>query len=273
MTKTWARRTMQTGAIAAGLLLFAGGTASAAGGDMVSAGNNGILNGNQLQVPIQVPINVCGNAIAVAGVAGAGCHGGADANLESGGLGDMVSAGNHGIGNGNQVQAPIQIPINVCGNAIAVLGVAGAGCHGGADANIGSHHGYESTKVTEANLPGTDTVTQLAGQLPGGDVVGGLTQTLPLDGIAAADLANQGGTASTPADARAMGADQAGQPTEGAGHHEDGGDMVSAGNNGLLNGNQLKLPIQIPIDVSGNAIGILGVAGAGSHGGADANMG
>ncbi|MFD0557475.1 small secreted domain DUF320 [Stackebrandtia endophytica] len=275
MTKTWARRTMQTGAIAAGLLLFAGGTATAGGlGDMVSAGNNGVLNGNQIQAPIQVPINVCGNAIAVAGVAGAGCHGGADANLESGGLGDMVTAGNQGIGNGNQVQAPIQIPINVCGNAIAVLGVAGAGCHGGADANIGSGYGHESAQVEElGNLPGTDTVTQLAGQLPGGDVVSGLTNALPTDGLATADLANQGGTTSTPADARAMGADQSGQSTESAGHPEDSGDMVSAGNNGILNGNQLKLPIQIPIDISGNAIGILGVAGAGSHGGADANMG
>lgn len=34
------------------------------------------------------------------------------------------SHGNNGIGNGNQVYAPVNVPINVCGNAIAVLGAA-----------------------------------------------------------------------------------------------------------------------------------------------------
>lgn len=36
--------------------------------------------------------------------------------------------GNSGVGNGNQVQAPITVPINVCGNAVGVLGNAEASC-------------------------------------------------------------------------------------------------------------------------------------------------
>ena len=40
------------------------------------------------------------------------------------------TSGDHSVGGGNQVFAPISIPVVVCGNAVAVLGIAGAGCHG-----------------------------------------------------------------------------------------------------------------------------------------------
>ncbi|TMR12316.1 chaplin [Nonomuraea turkmeniaca] len=43
-----------------------------------------------------------------------------------------VTSGNGGVLSGNQVHLPIGIPINVCGNAVAVLGSAIAGCKGGA---------------------------------------------------------------------------------------------------------------------------------------------
>ena len=46
------------------------------------------------------------------------------------GLGGQNSHGNVGLLNGNQAQIPIHIPINVCGNSIAILGLANsnAGC-------------------------------------------------------------------------------------------------------------------------------------------------
>ncbi|MGK5551144.1 chaplin [Actinomadura kijaniata] len=45
---------------------------------------------------------------------------------------DIETDGSHGVLSGNQIVAPISVPVNVCGNAIAVLGIAGAGCKGGA---------------------------------------------------------------------------------------------------------------------------------------------
>jgi hypothetical protein len=49
--------------------------------------------------------------------------------------------GTGGILSGNQVIVPISIPVDVCGNAIAVVGRSGAFCRGGAA--VGSrHHGY-----------------------------------------------------------------------------------------------------------------------------------
>lgn len=46
----------------------------------ITSGDGSILGGNQVFIPINVPVNVCGNAIAVLGIAGAGCQGGASVN-------------------------------------------------------------------------------------------------------------------------------------------------------------------------------------------------
>ncbi|MDP4503662.1 chaplin [Nonomuraea sp. NBC_00507] len=43
----------------------------------ITSGSGGVLSGNQVHVPISIPINVCGNAVAVLGHAIAGCKGGA----------------------------------------------------------------------------------------------------------------------------------------------------------------------------------------------------
>ncbi|MFI7615928.1 chaplin [Nonomuraea terrae] len=60
-----------TGAVAAMTL-----AAPAAHADITS-GKGGIISGNQVRVPINAPVNVCGNGVAVFGFAVAGCKGGA----------------------------------------------------------------------------------------------------------------------------------------------------------------------------------------------------
>ncbi|SDK72210.1 Small secreted domain [Nonomuraea maritima] len=47
----------------------------------VTNGSGGVLSGNQISIPIIAPVNVCGNGIAVVGLAIAGCEGGAQAFL------------------------------------------------------------------------------------------------------------------------------------------------------------------------------------------------
>lgn len=49
------------------------------------------------------------------------------------------TSGDGSVLSGNQVIVPIFIPINVCGNAVAVIGIADAGCKGGAKVG-GGHH-------------------------------------------------------------------------------------------------------------------------------------
>ncbi|MFC1418351.1 chaplin [Streptacidiphilus cavernicola] len=53
-------------AVAAGLALTGAGAASAdAGATGVAAGSPGFLSGNLIQVPVHVPVNVCGNTVNV----------------------------------------------------------------------------------------------------------------------------------------------------------------------------------------------------------------
>ncbi|MEV8095309.1 chaplin [Kitasatospora sp. NPDC085879] len=53
-----------------GLVLAGAGAASAhgAGAHGVAAGSPGVLSGNLIQVPVHVPVNVCGNTISVIGL-------------------------------------------------------------------------------------------------------------------------------------------------------------------------------------------------------------
>ncbi|MFD7907804.1 chaplin [Kitasatospora sp. NPDC057904] len=56
-------------AAAAGLVLGAAGSAAASSGaEGVAAGSPGVGSGNQIQVPVHVPINLCGNSINVVGL-------------------------------------------------------------------------------------------------------------------------------------------------------------------------------------------------------------
>ncbi|WP_165978558.1 chaplin family protein [Actinomadura darangshiensis] len=228
--RMWAKNTARAALVAAGALAAGAAFGSTTGANaatmygggwdgghdkvnMQSSNNFGLLNGNQVYAPISIPIDVCGNAIAIAGLSRAQCKGGASVSAErsggsamdagyreggawggsGGGWGggghkvDMQTAGNFGIGNGNQVYAPISLPIDVCGNAVAVLGAAQAQCKGGAS-------------VKRAGDP---------------DVK-----------------------------------------------------MQSTGNFGLLNGNQVYIPIKAPISVCGNAVAVLGLAEAQCKGGA-----
>jgi hypothetical protein len=122
--------------------------AAAAGG---AAGSPGLLSGNLVQIPINAPVNVCGNSISVIGIldtaAGNTCvNSGSNGASAHGGATDSP-----GAGSGNLVQIPINAPVNLCGNSASGVGVgdsavdntcsngSGSGGAGGAGANGGSH--------------------------------------------------------------------------------------------------------------------------------------
>lgn len=58
-------------AAATGGLVLAGASAAAAHGaqaEGAAVGSPGVLSGNLIQVPVHVPVNVCGNTISVIGL-------------------------------------------------------------------------------------------------------------------------------------------------------------------------------------------------------------
>ncbi|MFE1903463.1 chaplin [Streptomyces gardneri] len=55
-------------AVVAGIIMAMGAASPAiadAGADAVAVGSPGVLSGNVVQVPIHIPINVCGNSVNV----------------------------------------------------------------------------------------------------------------------------------------------------------------------------------------------------------------
>jgi len=219
--------------------------------DIQSTGdNNGILDGNQVYLPISVPVNVVGNAAAVLGQAnasGAGVN-----NIESahttegwwpGGGGIQSTGDNNGIANGNQLYAPISIPINACGNSIALLGGAysQALCANNVFSHGKGHWKKESGHVTEG---GFQSVGDNNGILNGNQLYAPISLPVNLAGNSVAVLGS--------ANSHAVAVNESG--------HDDGFLQSTGDNNGILNGNQFAVPINVPINVCGNALGILGSA-------------
>ncbi|MFV0130433.1 chaplin [Streptomyces sp. HMX112] len=134
-------------ALAAG---YAHADADAAG---VAANSPGVVSGNVVQLPVAVPVNICGNTVNVVGLlnpaAGNRCenrggqdaendgghggnhkdehatpHGGGASGKNSGGASaEAAAVGSPGVIAGNGLQLPVDLPVNVSGNSVNLVGV------------------------------------------------------------------------------------------------------------------------------------------------------
>lgn len=179
---SWARWTARTVLVMTGFVAAGGGLAGVALASTPNGTNTdnlSVLGGNQISIPVSVPVDACGNAAAILGFATATCQGGAtvtggqQAGNNSaahgvqvpviiaadacgnaiggatakchggvtipGGTGSIPPApdpgqksGDISVASGNDIQIPVSVPVNACGNAVAVLGDSSAGCVGGA---------------------------------------------------------------------------------------------------------------------------------------------
>lgn len=166
------RKGLITMAAAGGALVLSGGYAHADAGAAGGASNSpGVLSGNSIQVPIDIPVNACGNSVSAGGLlnpatgndcgngsAGApagtssdgahaddssaarssGSHAGSrdsgqhrtgpngegtGRHRATGATAEGHAKGSPGIGSGNQLQVPVEIPVNLCGNSVTIGGL------------------------------------------------------------------------------------------------------------------------------------------------------
>ncbi len=155
-----------------------GGGAQAVGG---TEGSPGVLSGNNVQAPVHVPVNACGNDVTAVGAfneaADSSCANGSQAR-ESG---DRSSAsrgassygnsggahavsdtgGSPGVLSGNNVQAPVHVPLNVCGNTLDLIGLFdssyGTSCANTTQPGYGTEDVTPPRTVTPAPEPGKRT--------------------------------------------------------------------------------------------------------------------
>jgi small secreted domain DUF320 len=247
--KTWVRKTLSVGVLAAGALLFAPGGAAHADSRQVTGANNGILNGTQIAVPVRVPVNIVGNSLGILGVADSR---GVGINQTESSHGGQVTGANNGILNGTQAYLPVSVPVNIAGNSAAVLGAA----HSSAVAVNGRR--TESARTTEGFFPGGD------GQFTGANngFLNGTQIYAPIDvpiNVCGNSLAILGGAYSQALCANNVSVRKGSFKKE-SGHAAGGAWQVTGANNGIANGTQLLAPISLPVNLSGNAVGVLGAA-------------
>ncbi len=283
---TWTKTSVKVGVISAGVLLV-GGTGAHAADNWNTSFNSGIGSGNQIKLPVQAPINICGIAIGILGNANASCTGGSKADHGADALPtDWNSLGNSGILSGNQVLAPIQAPINACGVGVGVLGDANAWCVGGSEANL---PGEEPDEVDENPYPqpygGEPAWHQHKGKNKKKNKVAAapplenapldvVTGLLPINGLTGGLTSAVGNTsASLDVGAKQKLMNQRGRWQHGKAPGVCQLNWNTFGNSGILSGNQVFVPVQAPIDISGVAVGaLLGNANASSVGGSAANF-
>ncbi|WP_406727483.1 chaplin [Streptomyces sp. GD-15H] len=130
-----------------------GGGAHAEG---VTKGSHGVASGNLVQVPVHAPVNVCGNNVDVVGAfneasdndcrnTSRGGHDGGGAYAEG------AAKGSHGVLSGNLVQVPLDVPVNVCGNNVGLVGLFNS-THGN-DCSNGPDRSPEPEHDTEDRTP------------------------------------------------------------------------------------------------------------------------
>ncbi|MEU4999063.1 chaplin family protein [Streptomyces sp. NPDC021622] len=160
------RKGLITVAAATGVLAIGGGYAQADSGAAGSSSDSpGVLSGNSVQLPVHVPVNVCGNSVNVVGVlnpaAGNNCANtsdGGDSGAQPSGGGaqaDVHTGDSPGVGSGNSVQVPVDVPVNVCGNSVTIggLGNATTGNECANDSGEGSPPGGEKPPTEPPGKP------------------------------------------------------------------------------------------------------------------------
>ncbi|MFJ4779552.1 chaplin [Streptomyces sp. NPDC088762] len=136
----------------------------------------GLLSGNLVQLPVHVPVNACGNTVSVVGVlnsaAGNSCtnahpeprpsdpssHPSHQSKPGTGNAGGAVAQGrgkdSPGLLSGNGLQLPVDVPVNISGNAVSVVGV-GNGSHGNTSVNGDTPTGGTPSQPPATELPVT----------------------------------------------------------------------------------------------------------------------
>ncbi|MFI9604119.1 chaplin [Streptomyces sp. NPDC052043] len=105
--------------------------ADGAAAEGAAAGSPGVLSGNTIQLPVDIPVNVCGNTVDVVGLlnpaAGNRCANASDGRDRTpaahGAAAQADAQDSPGVGSGNSIQLPVHVPVNASGNSVNVVGI------------------------------------------------------------------------------------------------------------------------------------------------------
>ncbi|MFB7110900.1 chaplin family protein [Streptomyces sp. NPDC056190] len=120
-----------SGAMAMAMPVSAFAADGGAAAEGAAVGSPGVLSGNTIQLPVDVPVNVCGNTVDVVGLlnpaAGNRCANASDGRdrtpAADGAAAQAGTQDSPGVVSGNTIQLPVHVPVNVTGNSVDVGGI------------------------------------------------------------------------------------------------------------------------------------------------------
>jgi hypothetical protein len=221
----------------------AGSGASGSSASGSSHGSPGVGSGNLIQIPVNAPVNICGNQLAIVGI-GDSVHGTSCANRGGSAPASASGSGSHspGIGAGNVVQVPVNVPVNICGNQLTVVGildsVTGNRCANGGSTGSGGTHLPPPTVPGSATPPGETTPPSTPPTSPTGPCPSGGSSTPPAHhhqhGPSTSQIGGGIGATSGGSGTSGNSGGAAGSGSHGsAGSHESGGLLAHTGTGAL----------------------------------------
>jgi LPXTG-motif cell wall-anchored protein len=265
----WLSAAAGTAIVAVSLAMPTAAYAAGPSGNTTGLGNLSLLNGNGINLPVSLPVDLCGVGVGVLGGSEAGCQGGASSNTTVGpsgtsgggtaggssGSGNTTGVGNITAVNGNTVNAPVSAPINLCSVSGAVAGAASSHCVGGSHSST-TIAGSGGAGGNNGNTSGVGNVSAVNGNTINAPV------SAPIDAcsisLAILGLANSGCAGGATTDSTIVSGGGAG----------NNGNVTGIGNLSAADGNTINAPISVPINVCGVSLAVLGFADSGCRGGA-----
>jgi LPXTG-motif cell wall-anchored protein len=197
-----------------------------------TSGTDGVASGTQALIDVSVPVAVQDVAVSLIGDSNAAeAPASAPAAVPAPAAPAAATDGSDSVAGGTQVVAPITAPVTVDGVAVSVIG--------------------DSSTVRDGSAAGTPAATAPADADTSGEdsVLGGTEVVAPITlPVSVGDLA-----VSVIGDSSTTGGNTGGTPVSNAPTNP-----VTSGQDGLLGGTHLILPITVPITVGDTAVSVIG---------------
>jgi hypothetical protein len=121
-------------AVASGAMAVAGTAHADSAADGTASNSPGVASGNAIQLPVDIPVNVCGNTVDVVGLLnpamgnkcsseGHKAPGKAGSSTSGHTKADGTAHDSPGVLSGDLVQIPVHVPVNISGNSANLVGL------------------------------------------------------------------------------------------------------------------------------------------------------
>jgi hypothetical protein len=186
------------------------------------------------------------------------------------GNGNVTGNGNVGLLSGNTINAPISVPVNLCGVSLGIIGFANSGCEGGATSNVSTQGGGNGGGGNNGN-----------GNVVGNGNIGvgsGNTITAPISAPVnvCAVSGSVGGYTNSDCQGGAHSnttlGNGGGNGAGGNGGTNGNGNVTGIGNVSGLSGNTITAPVSAPVNLCSISLALLGFGNSGCQGGATTNV-